>query len=237
MSQTQIPSINILPLSNTYYFQSSGQLPAWSLDRRMLALSESNRIWDGTADSINPGDCYEGLLCYQQDVSKMYIYINTGSILTRTNTVNDWKEFPGDFELNVNPNTAVQFASGSPGNEVLSGSLDFVYDYNTQRVGLGLSNPLVKLHISGASNDTIFRISSPTTSSLVNVFGSGVTTIKYNDTNFEGLILENINSGSDTALTTLVLRDGSSIHRGGIDFAGGIYRNEGLRDSIIINKI
>lgn len=134
-----MPTPSPTPLSFPLYFD--GILPSWALDFRMLAEDESERL------AIDPTICYHGLLCYQQDNETMYIYINTGNFNTRTNTANDWKEFLGDVQLNVSPNTAVQFASGSPG--VLSGSLDFVYDYNNQRVGLGLSNPTAKLDVRG----------------------------------------------------------------------------------------
>ena len=80
---------------------------------------------------------------------------------------------PTPININVEPDTAIQFASGSAGNEVLSGSLDFVYDYDTQRVGLGLFNPQAKLHISGANNQSLMRIQSPASSSILFVSGSG----------------------------------------------------------------
>jgi len=79
----------------------------------------------------------------------------------------------GGGTINVEPNKAIQFASGSAGDEVLSGSLDFVYDYDTQRVGLGLFNPQAKLHISGANNQSLMRIQSPASSSILFVSGSG----------------------------------------------------------------
>lgn len=139
--------INPLPFSLIF----NGTNPSWALDVRMLASSSEQRIYTNNATTPNgipPTLCYEGLLCYQQDVSKYYVYINTGSNTTRTNTVDDWVEL-GDFLGGTGaapPDMAVQFNSASK----FSGSADFVYNYQTQRVGIGLSTPTAKLDLLGS---------------------------------------------------------------------------------------
>jgi hypothetical protein len=148
MSQIQINPNQYQQTPNGGSYYSPLDNPSWALDFRMLALSQNDRL------DISANLCYEGLLCYQQDVNTYYVYINTGSANyqnapnPRTNTVNDWVEL-GEFLGGTGaapPDMAVQFNSASK----FSGSADFVYNYQTQRVGIGLSIPTAKLDLLGS---------------------------------------------------------------------------------------
>ena len=75
---------------------------------------------------------------------------------------------------------SVNDISGIPIMEVFSNNTIKMGTFNNEaiivsgsRTGMGIATPQAKLHISGANNDSLFRIQSPTSASIMFVSGSG----------------------------------------------------------------
>jgi len=79
---------------------------------------------------------------------------------------------------------SVNDISGIPIMEVFSDNTIKMGTFNQEaiiisgsRAGMGVANPQAKLHISGANNDSLFRIQSPASASIMFVSGSGLVGI------------------------------------------------------------
>ena len=125
---------------------------------------------------------------------------------------------------------SVNDISGIPIMEVFSDNTIKMGTFNNEaiivsgsRTGMGIATPQAKLHISGANNDSLFRIQSPASASIMFVSGSGnvgigtltpTNTLNVNGTTFlQGGQTTVRGSGATSATTALRVENSAATAR------------------------
>ena len=117
---------------------------------------------------------------------------------------------------------SVNDISGIPIMEVFSDNTIKMGTFNQEaiivsgsRAGMGVANPQAKLHISGANNDSLFRIQSPSSASIMFVSGSGNVGL---GTLTPTATLEIASTGSATLGQAQIYLNTAAVGRNRIDF-------------------